>query len=345
MPEKNSVVAGGMPVMIGTRKVAPNMATTCCIPTPMVSGQLRRSSGPDHLAGADGLAVAVELPFGTEHAHCREPFRECGGRGENRPEQLYRGRAGSARPAGVRPVAKVTPAVTGRSEHYLKLQLWKATQDCPPPDGAGATAKGKLMTIAHEEAVIDAAAVDAIFAEARTANAFTGEVTEDQARAIYELTKFGPTAFNSQPLRVTYVRSEEARATLVAALIAGNRAKTASAPLVADPQLRHRLAGTVGQLPARLQRPQGHVRRRAGPRRQHRQQQRPPAGRLLHPRRPLPGLRRRPDDRRGLRRHRCSVLPCGGQKSFLVVNIGQPGPDAWGEAKPKFAYEDVVRTV
>ena len=89
------------------------------------------------------------------------------------------------------------------------------------------------MTIAHEEAVIDSAAVDAIFAEARTANAFTGEVTEQQARAIYELTKFGPTAFNSQPLRVTYVRSGEARAKLVEKLSNGNRAKTASAPLVA----------------------------------------------------------------------------------------------------------------
>ncbi len=38
-------------------------------------------------------------------------------------------------------------------------------------------------------------------------------------------------------------------------------------------------------------------------------------------------------------------FPAGDQKSFLVVNIGQPGPDACGEAKPKFAYEDVVRTV
>ena len=89
------------------------------------------------------------------------------------------------------------------------------------------------MTIAHEEAVIDSAAVDAIFAQARTANTFTGEVTEEQAQAIYELTKFGPTAFNSQPLRVTYVRSPEARATLVDALSRGNQAKTASAPLVA----------------------------------------------------------------------------------------------------------------
>ncbi|MNI70991.1 hypothetical protein D3C73_1268400 [compost metagenome] len=45
MPEKSRVVAGGMPVMMGTRKVAPNMATTCCMPMPMVRGHASRSSG------------------------------------------------------------------------------------------------------------------------------------------------------------------------------------------------------------------------------------------------------------------------------------------------------------
>ena len=44
-PEKNRVVAGGKPVRIGTRKVAPNIATTCCAPMPMVIGQARRSLG------------------------------------------------------------------------------------------------------------------------------------------------------------------------------------------------------------------------------------------------------------------------------------------------------------
>ncbi|WP_418608495.1 hypothetical protein [Georgenia sp. SUBG003] len=43
--EKNSVVAGGNPVSSGTRKVAPNMATTCWAPMPMVAGQLSRSCG------------------------------------------------------------------------------------------------------------------------------------------------------------------------------------------------------------------------------------------------------------------------------------------------------------
>lgn len=42
---KNRVVDGGNPVSSGTRNVAPNMATTCCAPTPTVRGQLNRSSG------------------------------------------------------------------------------------------------------------------------------------------------------------------------------------------------------------------------------------------------------------------------------------------------------------
>lgn len=40
-----------------------------------------------------------------------------------------------------------------------------------------------------------------------------------------------------------------------------------------------------------------------------------------------------------------AFFPAGDQKSFLVVNIGQPGEDAWGEAKPKFSYDEAVRTV
>lgn len=73
-----------------------------------------------------------------------------------------------------------------------------------------------------------------LFRDARTANTFTDEkVGADQIEAIYELVKFGPTAMNNQPLRVLLVQSEEARARLVPLMSAGNRAKTASAPLVA----------------------------------------------------------------------------------------------------------------
>ena len=44
IPEKKSVVVGEKPVMIGTKKVAPNIAAICCKPTPMVRGHVRRSS-------------------------------------------------------------------------------------------------------------------------------------------------------------------------------------------------------------------------------------------------------------------------------------------------------------
>ncbi|MDJ0355967.1 malonic semialdehyde reductase [Paenarthrobacter sp. PH39-S1] len=86
----------------------------------------------------------------------------------------------------------------------------------------------------QDELILDSEATDALFLEARTANTFTDEpVTEEQMRAIYELTKMGPTAMNIQPLRVTWVRSAEARDRLVSYMADGNAAKTATAPMVA----------------------------------------------------------------------------------------------------------------
>lgn len=201
------------------------------------------------------------------------------------------------------------------------------------------------MTIAHEEAAIDPAAVDAIFAEARTANSFTGEVTEDQARAIYELTKFGPTAFNSQPLRVTYVRSDEARATLVEALSAGNRAKTASAPLVAILSYDTDWAGQWENFlpgynaPKAMYDASPELSAATGNNNAHLQ-----AGYFILAVRSL-GFAAGPMTGADFNAIDAAFFPAGGQKSFLVVNIGQPGEDAWGAAKPKFSYDDVVRTV
>ncbi len=201
------------------------------------------------------------------------------------------------------------------------------------------------MTIAHEEAVIDPAAVDAIFALARTANSFTGEVTEEQAQAIYELTKFGPTAFNSQPLRVTYVRSAEARATLVDALARGNRAKTASAPLVAILSYDTDWAGKWDSFlpgynaPKAMYDADPALAAATGNNNAHLQ-----AGYFILAVRslcfsagPMTGADFAAID--------AAFFPAGDQKSFLVVNIGQPGEEAWGEAKPKFSYQDAVRTV
>lgn len=82
--------------------------------------------------------------------------------------------------------------------------------------------------------VLDPAAQDLLFREARTANTFTDEpVTDEQVQAIYDLVKYGPTAFNQSPLRITLVRSPEARERLVQHMAEGNQPKTATAPLVA----------------------------------------------------------------------------------------------------------------
>src|SRR5690349_20210029 len=77
-------------------------------------------------------------------------------------------------------------------------------------------------------------AQDLLFRQARTANSFTDEpVTDEQVAAIQDLVKFGPTAMNSQPLRIVLVRSDDARARLLKHMADGNRDKTAAAPLVA----------------------------------------------------------------------------------------------------------------
>src|SRR5258708_37343223 len=61
-PENSSVVVGGKPVSTGTRNVAPNIATTCWAPMPMVRGQLSRSSGATTAAsGGTGVQVRFHL--------------------------------------------------------------------------------------------------------------------------------------------------------------------------------------------------------------------------------------------------------------------------------------------
>jgi 3-hydroxypropanoate dehydrogenase len=81
---------------------------------------------------------------------------------------------------------------------------------------------------------LDIAAQDRLFRQARTPNSFTAEpVADEQLRAIYELIKWAPTAFNAQPLRVVLVRSDGAGARLIGHLSGSNAAKAESAPLVA----------------------------------------------------------------------------------------------------------------
>jgi len=86
--------------------------------------------------------------------------------------------------------------------------------------------------VTTENITLDDTALDALFREARTPNAFTDDpVSDEQLHAIFELAKWGPTSMNSQPLRVVVVKSEPERAALVAAMSDGNKPKTQAAPL------------------------------------------------------------------------------------------------------------------
>ena len=81
--------------------------------------------------------------------------------------------------------------------------------------------------------MLDAKALDAIFRQARTHNAFAGPLTDAQLREVYELMKWGPTTMNTQPARIVFVRSKEAKEKLRPALSPGNLDKTMAAPATA----------------------------------------------------------------------------------------------------------------
>ncbi|MBT2469260.1 malonic semialdehyde reductase [Streptomyces sp. ISL-66] len=193
--------------------------------------------------------------------------------------------------------------------------------------------------------VLDAAAQDLLFREARTANTFSDEpVTEEQVQAIYDLVKFGPTAFNQTPLRITLVRSAEARERLVKHMAEGNQAKTAAAPLVAilaaDNEFHEELPQLLPHFPQAkdmffAERP---VREQSAL-----------VNATLQAAYFIMGVRAA-----GLAAGPMTGLDFAGvQKEFLdgdhtplmVINIGKPGDDAWFPRSPRLEFDQVITTV
>lgn len=85
-----------------------------------------------------------------------------------------------------------------------------------------------------EHLALSPEAQDLLFRSARTANTFSDEpVTDEQLKAVYDLVKYAPTSANSQPLRIVFVRSSDAKQRLLPLMGEGNRAKTGQAPVVA----------------------------------------------------------------------------------------------------------------
>lgn len=193
--------------------------------------------------------------------------------------------------------------------------------------------------------VLDPAAQDLLFREARTANSFTDEpVTDEQVQAIYDLVKYGPTSMNQSPLRVTLVRSAEARERLVQHLAEGNQAKTAAAPLVAilsaDNEFHEELPTLFPHFPQAKDLFFGERAAREGSAALNAALQAAyfiigvrAAGLAAGP---MTGL-----DFEGLRKEFLD----DDHTPLMVVNIGKPGADAWFPRSPRLAYDEVVTTV
>ena len=78
------------------------------------------------------------------------------------------------------------------------------------------------------------AALDILFRKARSHGVFKPDsISDAQLHAIYEIMKHGPTTANSQPQRIIFLRSQEAKARLAPALSTINREKTLAAPVTA----------------------------------------------------------------------------------------------------------------
>jgi len=82
-------------------------------------------------------------------------------------------------------------------------------------------------------AAVDDNALDQIFREARTQNAWKSEsVGEDQLRQVYDLARMAPTSANSSPARFVMLVSAEAKVRLRPHILPNNVEKMMAAPVV-----------------------------------------------------------------------------------------------------------------
>jgi len=76
-------------------------------------------------------------------------------------------------------------------------------------------------------------AIKVLFTEARTHKIFSGRpVPDDVLRDIYETSKYAPTASNSCPMRLVFVKTPNEKAKLISTISPGNVEKASSAPVI-----------------------------------------------------------------------------------------------------------------
>jgi nitroreductase len=82
--------------------------------------------------------------------------------------------------------------------------------------------------------MLDSAALDTLFRNARTHNGWLDKpVTDAQLQEIYDLLKWAPTSANCSPARIVFVKSAEGKEKLLPCMAPGNVDKTKAAPVTA----------------------------------------------------------------------------------------------------------------
>ena len=191
---------------------------------------------------------------------------------------------------------------------------------------------------------LDAVGRAALFTDARTANTFADTAVSDaELSDIWDLAKWAPTAANTQPLRIVYVRRGPGRERLIAHMNDGNKAKTASAPAVAvlavDTRFHEHIPTTLPFRPELKDvfEADEAMRKTSGTFNATLQ-----AGYFILSIRahglaagPMAGF-----DAAGIDD---DFFPDGRWSSILVVNIGHPGPDPWFARLPRLDHEVTLR--
>ncbi len=189
----------------------------------------------------------------------------------------------------------------------------------------------------------DAPTATTIFTDMHTAYRFTPEpVADEQLAAIYDLAKFTPTALNSQPLRITFVRTESARQRLLPLLSEGNREKSASAPVVAilaaDTDFHEHLPVVAPQSQGARERFAANAEQRAAMARNNAWLQ--AGGFILAVRAagldagPMGGIDSAAIDR--------EFFAGTALRTFMVVNIGHVAPDGHFPRNPRLGFDQAV---
>lgn len=184
-----------------------------------------------------------------------------------------------------------------------------------------------------------------LFTDARTANTFSDTPVDDATlAAVWELAKWAPTAANTQPLRVTFVRTDEGKQRLLPLMAEGNRAKTAAAPVTAilavDTDFHEFTAQTFPVRPEMRDsfEAQGREGRDGWARFNGALQ----AGYFVLAAR-AQGLAAGPMGGFDADAVTQEFFPGGRERAILVVNLGHPGEDPWFDRLPRLPHEDVVR--